>query len=254
MIKVTYLEHSGFLVETEKIYCLFDYYKGSLPQWNREKKMAVFVSHTHYDHFSGEIFGLREVFPEIRFILSADIEPAAYLPHTGNVKATGERDGAENVSGDRNEGDIVTAAPNEEIEVFGMKITTLRSNDEGVAYVVRCGSRTIYHAGDLNWWHWEDETEAFNKMMRRTYQSEINKLQHEKIDVAFVPVDPRLGEQYCWGIDCFMKRTDTKYVFPMHFWGNYKIFDRLMLEKCTEEYKDKIMKIERTGQTFLLDI
>lgn len=234
MIKVTYLDHSGFLIETDTLYCLFDYYKGSLPRWNREKKMVVFVSHTHYDHFSGEIFRLRDIFTEICFVLSSDINPSAYQKCNGD--------------------DIVTAEPNEELEVFGLKIMTLRSNDEGVAYVVHCGSRTIYHAGDLNWWHWEDETESYNKMMRRTYQSEINKLQNENIDIAFVPVDPRLGEQYCWGLDCFMKRTDTKYVFPMHFWGNYKIFDRLMLEKCTEEYKDRIVKIEHTGQTFVLDI
>ena len=32
------------------------------------------------------------------------------------------------------------------------------------------------------------------------------------------------------------------------------IFDRLMLEKCTEEYVDRIVKIEREGQTFLLEI
>ena len=40
----------------------------------------------------------------------------------------------------------------------------------------------------------------------------------------------------------------------MHFWENYKVFDRLMLEKCTEEYVDRIVKIEREGQTFLLEI
>ena len=28
MIKVTYLDHSGFLVELEDAYFLFDYYKG----------------------------------------------------------------------------------------------------------------------------------------------------------------------------------------------------------------------------------
>ena len=74
-----------------------------------------------------------------------------------------------------------------------------------------------------------------------------------KIDAAFVPVDPRLGEQYCWGIDCFMKRTDTNYVFPMHFWGSYDVYDRLMLEPCTRDYRDRIMKIEQEGQSFLLD-
>ena len=55
--------------------------------------------------------------------------------------------------------------------------------------------------------------------MRRAYQSEINKLQKEKIDAAFVPVDPRLGEQYCWGLDCFMKRNGHKEGIPHAFLG-----------------------------------
>ena len=122
-----------------------------------------------------------------------------------------------------------------------------------MAFLVKYKNRTIYHAGDLNWWHWEGEPDAYNTKMRRSYQSEINKLQKEKIDVAFVPVDPRLGEQYCLGLDCFMKRTETDKVFPMHFWGTYDIFDRLFLEKCTEDYQDRIMRIDREGQTFLLE-
>ena len=85
------------------------------------------------------------------------------------------------------------------------------------------------------------------------YQAEINRLMDEKIDIAFVPVDPRLGEQYCWGLDCFMKRTETKVVFPMHFWGNYSIFNRLALEKCAKDYEDRIVRIEKPGQVFLLD-
>jgi hypothetical protein len=48
-----------------------------------------------------------------------------------------------------------------------------------------------------------------------------------------------------------MKRTETKRVFPMHFWGNYDVCSRLMLEECTKDYQDKIVKIEREGQTFL---
>lgn len=231
MIRVTYLGHSGFLVDTADICCIFDYYKGNIPECGRDKKMAVFVSHAHYDHFRKEIFELRHQYRSICFILSSDI---------GMTKADGE--------------DIRVIGPNEELEVFGMKIRTLRSNDQGVAYLVRIGEKMFYHAGDLNWWHWTEENEVFNKMIRRTYQSEINKLRQEKIDVAFVPVDPRLGEQYCWGLDCFMKRTDTKRVFPMHFWENYKIFDRLMLEECTEEYREKIMRIKHQGQTFLFDL
>ena len=228
MIKVTYLGHSGFLAEVEDMYLLFDYYKGELPKMDPDKKMAVFVSHSHYDHYRKDIFRLRDIFQQIRFILSDDI-PA------------------------QEEEDVIFVRPNEHREILGLDITTLRSNDEGVAFLVKYKNRTIYHAGDLNWWHWEGELEEYNTKMRRSYQSEINKLQKEKIDVAFVPVDPRLGEQYCWGLDCFMKRTETARVFPMHFWETYDIFDRLLLEKCTEDYQDKIVRIDKEGQSFLLD-
>ena len=139
----------------------------------------------------------------------------------------------------------------EEADIKGCYVRTLRSNDEGTAFFIRYKDQTIYHAGDLNWWHWEGEPDEYNKNMRRSYQSEINKLCGEKIDAAFVPVDPRLGEQYCLGIDCFMKRTETKRVFPMQFWGNYDVWSRLMLEASSKDYQDKIVKIEREGQTFL---
>nr|WP_294492130.1 MBL fold metallo-hydrolase [uncultured Mediterraneibacter sp.] len=231
MMKVTYLKHSGFLVETEELYLLFDYYKGAFPDWNRDKKMLVFVSHGHYDHFGKEIFRLSDVFREIRFILSSDIDAKEYEKY----------------------GSVTSVGAGQTSEIEGVTVRTLRSNDQGVAYLLHTGGKTIYHAGDLNWWHWEGEPERFNKAMRRSYQSEINKLKDEKIDVAFVPVDPRQGEQYCWGLDCFMKRTVTKKVFPMHFWENYEIFERLMLEACTDEYRNSIVKIEREGQTFLLE-
>ena len=229
MIKVTYLGHSGFLVETDREYFLFDYYKGVFPAINEKKKMYVFVSHAHYDHYGKSIYNLRKTFEEVHYILSSDLPPE---------------------SGD----DVTVIEPCEEITVGECRIRTLRSVEQGVAFLVKDREgHTFYHAGDLNWWHWEGEPDEYNTGMRRSYQSEINKLQPEKIDVAFVPVDPRLGEQYCWGIDCFMKRTRTKYVFPMHFWGNYSVCDRLMLEECTRDYRDRIVKIEREGQQFLLE-
>ena len=228
MMKVTYLGHSGFFVEMEDACFLFDYYKGELPEADRGKKLFVFVSHGHYDHYRKEIFSLRDQYDQVRYLISSDIFV-------------------------REAEDIRPVKPNEETEVLGCRIRTLRSTDEGVAFLLKYRGRTIYHAGDLNWWHWEEETEEYNTAMRRAYQSEINKLQGEKIDLAFVPVDPRLGEQYCWGLDCFMKRTDTKRVFPMHFWDNYAVFDRLALEKCAQDYEDRIIRIEREGQSFLLE-
>lgn len=228
MIRVTYLSHSGFLVELDQAYLLFDYYKGELPEVKAGKPFYVFVSHAHYDHYRKDIFQLREYLPEIYYIISGDVD----------------------VPG---ESGIVQIQPNEEQIIGGIKVRTLRSTDEGVAFLVQCSDETIYHAGDLNWWHWEEEGEAYNTMMRRNYQYEINKLNGVKIDVAFVPVDPRLGEQYYWGLDCFMRRTDTQAVFPMHFWDNYGIFDRIILEKSAQEYVDRIQRITKEGQVFELE-
>ena len=39
----------------------------------------------------------------------------------------------------------------------------------------------------------------------------------------------------------------------MHFWDNYEIFDRLALEKDAAQYIDRIVRIEREGQSFLLE-
>ena len=38
MIKITYLEHSGFAVECDDYVLIFDYYKGNLPQFDKDKK------------------------------------------------------------------------------------------------------------------------------------------------------------------------------------------------------------------------
>lgn len=238
MMKITYLGHSGFLIEMKDAYFLFDYYKGGFPEMDQGKKLFVFVSHAHYDHYNKAIFDLGRRFVRTQYILSSDIH--------GKEENTF-------FAGEEQNGDMIFMKPCEERETLGCHVRTLRSNDEGVAFLIHYQGKAFYHAGDLNWWHWAGETDKFNTVMRRSYQTEINRLQKEIIDVAFVPVDPRLGEQYVWGIDCFMRRTQTEHVFPMHFWGNYEMFDRLMLEKCTEDYNDKIVRIEKEGQTFSIE-
>ena len=145
MIKVTYLSHSGFLLEMADAYFLFDYYKGELPKLDSSKRFFVFASHIHYDHFQESIFRLREQLPQTVYILSDDIQTEDAV----NIRKIG---------------------PNQNLEVDGCRIRTLRSTDEGVAFLVTYQDRTFYHAGDLNWWHWEEEGEAYNTMMGRSYQ------------------------------------------------------------------------------------
>lgn len=46
-MKITYINHSGFLVETENCYYVFDYYKGEMPRLDKSKEAIVFCSHFH---------------------------------------------------------------------------------------------------------------------------------------------------------------------------------------------------------------
>ncbi len=43
-MKVTYLDHSGILVECKDRYYVFDYYKGELPPLDRKKEVLVFAA------------------------------------------------------------------------------------------------------------------------------------------------------------------------------------------------------------------
>ena len=40
-MKVTYINHSGFLIETRDCYYIFDYYKGELSNLDKEKEVIV---------------------------------------------------------------------------------------------------------------------------------------------------------------------------------------------------------------------
>ena len=185
-MKVTFIEHSSFMVEMEQNVLLFDYYQGEIPSFDGSKTLYVFASHSHADHYDPAIWKLKEQYKDIHYILSDDIKD--------------------------NEGAVVMKA-HEKKEVAGIKIETLRSNDMGVAFLVKVEGKTIYHAGDLNWWHWNGESEEDNEYYKKTFQDEMKYLEGKKIDLAFMLLDPRQEDKYCWGMNYFLEHTDSKVVF-----------------------------------------
>ena len=223
-MKIMYLDHSGFAVEYKKYVLIFDWYKGKLPEFDSEKEIYVFSSHSHYDHFDRKIFELENIYPNVRYVLSADITEKPVPSKVWFVIA------------------------DKEYRIGNLKVQTLHSTDAGVAFLVYVDDRIIYHAGDLNWWHWEEEGEAYNQEMEENYKRFLSPLDGVRVDVAFVPVDPRLGEAYYWGLDWFMRHTDTELVVPMHMWERYEICDRLMTQPETRDYRDKIMKLGKEDE------
>lgn len=242
MLKITYIEHSGFLLETENAVFLFDYYKGALPQINPQKPLFVFVSHKHGDHYNPDIFELIKKYPNIYYILSRDI-PVKWQIIKYKEQGISLNEHLH----------IINKNTVEEISIsehYMLSIETLRSTDAGVAYLIHDIEQTYYHAGDLNLWVWEGETKQYNNNMTSAYYRELEKLKDKKIDVAFVPLDPRQEKDAYLGIESFLEYTDCQYIFPMHFWGDFDIISRFLAKH--PEYQKKVMKIEKAGQEFLL--
>lgn len=72
-MKITYIHHSAFLAETEHACLLFDYFKGSLPKLPEGKRLYIFASHRHPDHFSKVIFDIAAEHGDTVLLLSSDI-------------------------------------------------------------------------------------------------------------------------------------------------------------------------------------
>ena len=212
---VDYLGHSGFLVETDHVLMLFDYYTGDLSlidERDASKPLFVFISHAHADHFQPSVFKLAGRGREVRFLLSDDILGNSSVPESA---------------------DVLFLVPDQLYEIPGLgTVRTLLSTDEGVAFLVRTEDAAVYHAGDLNWWDWEGEDPAWLAEQERVYKREISKLSDERIDAAFVVLDDRLEGRYAEGMEWFLSVCSADYVFPMHFWE-----DRSMIRQFVKEHE-----------------
>jgi L-ascorbate metabolism protein UlaG (beta-lactamase superfamily) len=225
---ITYIHHSGFLVETRRCYYIFDYESGALPAMDPEKPVFVLSSHSHGDHYRPEVFDLlRDAgMQSIRAVLSHDIVPPAGI-------------------------DTLSVLPNAQYTLNPrQRVTTFRSTDLGVAFLVEDEEHLIYHAGDLNDWVWEGEPEAWNAQMTADYRRQIRllgeALGQRSVDAAFVVLDPRQEADYDRGMCFFLEHIVAKQVYPMHYWGNPGIIETFLQDH--PQYQGQIQKTEETAQ------
>lgn len=234
-MNIRYLSHSGFLAETELAYYLFDYIKGNLPVFKPEKPLYIFASHAHADHFDKMIFEHPLSEQANAYIFGTDIRKALKKKKLSLPDEMADK--------------VIWAECGQTFTLPTCSILSLKSTDEGAAFAIReTDGTSIYHAGDLNWWHWEGEPLAWNRNMEVNYKREIDKLADWHFKAAFVPLDPRLEDAYCYGMNYFLETSHAEHVFPMHFWEQYDITTKYteafhpdaaihMIEKENEDYE-----------------
>ena len=206
--KITHLFHSGYAVETAEHFLIFDYYQPAPGKKNgiaegiitsdylqTKKNIFVFVSHSHADHFDPKIVDWAKSNPAITYIVSSDVQISAAHLHCHVLSAY------------------------EEANVNQLAIKTFGSTDQGLSFFLHVDGLSIFHAGDLNWWHWSGESLAEQATAELAFKTEIDKLrlQVNHIDIAFFPIDRRMEKFYSIGAEYFADQLKPTLLVPMHF-------------------------------------
>lgn len=237
MISVTFLAHSGFLVELPSACLLFDWWKGELPPLP-DKPLRVFASHRHPDHFDPRIFALDDGTRDVRFLLGGDIRLSDRNREKWNLHG-GTADRCTRLTGGQT------------LEEDAIRVEALPSTDAGVAFLVTADGRTVYHAGDLNWWYWEGEDPAWNRKMEADFKRFLEPLRERRIDLAMAPLDPRLGEACGLGAEYLLELADVRHLLPMHQWEDPSPTARF--RAAHPRWADTVAEITGRGQTFTFD-
>ena len=223
-VKIEHVFHSCFIVETKNYQLVFDYYKGNISL--KDKKTIVFASHGHEDHYNTAIFKWQDNIRDIDYVLSSDI----------NIEDNNNR--------------IYSMEPYNNLDLDNVNIKTFGSTDLGVSFLVTVDNVNIFHAGDLNWWYWDDDTIEEKVSMENSFKGEIEKIKGLDIDIALFPVDPRLKSSFNLGGEFFIKEIKPKYFLPMHFGDNFNVTSDFIHK--TKGFTSTIMELNHENQVVLL--
>ena len=210
--KISYLNHSGFIIETADFVAVFDLFTdpaGILASYTDcGKQVVFFVSHSHYDHWNSGILSFSNTLPSI-YILDS------------SCRSTEIDEAVAELGGRVFYVDPYARLDEEELTVPGLyTVETFGSTDEGVSLLLDSKIGRLYHAGDLNDWDWQDEDSmAVEQAYRRELGLVKDALRGDEVQVAFVPVDARLAETALSGAMILLEYFLPRYLIPMHLNG-----------------------------------
>ena len=240
-MQLTYIFHSGFIVSGQGFSILIDYWrdtkffkKGYVHQHFLQStdKLYVLSSHAHPDHFNPKILTWHEKQPDIQYIFSSDI-----LPKIKNNLKTPNIFYLDKAA--------VYTDNHIQVKAFG-------STDIGISFAIEAGGKRIFHAGDFNNWHWNEE--STEEEIRTAETSFLRKLKilakaYPMFDLVMFPVDPRLGKDYMRGAEQFVQTIQTGAFAPMHFGFNYSGANAF--KATAEAYGSRFLSIRACGENFI---
>jgi len=224
LCEIVFYHHSGFTAALKDTLVVFDYWEGHGETLAPAKRLTtermkaytyvyVFTSHAHPDHMDPVIYTWDRD-PPVIYVTAADVP----------VGTRGRR-----------------MAPGDEMPLHdGVYARAFQSTDSGVSFLVDLYGCRVFHAGDLNLWHWRQES-TFREIAvsEKAFEEAIGPIADHKIDIALFPVDPRQGALYDAGAIQFILSVKPKLLIPMHWQGRADVatdFARRMTDKTTTVY------------------
>ena len=143
------------------------------------------------------------------------------------------------------------AQEGESFSVLGLPVRAFGSTDLGLSYLVEVDGWRVFHAGDFNLWHWEEEstpqeiaeaTEGFERIL-----ADLADCAAGTIDLAFFPLDPRMGKHTDRGAVRFLKVLRPKVLVPMHLQGDAALAERFAAQH------PQVRTLTQRGQTLEID-
>ncbi|MFZ5973837.1 MAG: MBL fold metallo-hydrolase [Bacillota bacterium] len=216
-MRIYYLYNSGFALLHKNMAVIFDYYRDTplqgkqglsggavtLGELESYTYVYVFSSHAHMDHFNPVVLDWQKERGGVRYIFSPDIRE-----HIGNPDITPN---------------ITFLRKWQNYTDGRIKAKAYGSTDEGVSFYLGIDGFSVFHAGDLNCWHWPDESsKEASRQAIAAFEREMEPVIREvqEPDIAFFPVDPRMATDYDRGALYFAKTVRPKLFVPMHFRGS----------------------------------
>jgi L-ascorbate metabolism protein UlaG (beta-lactamase superfamily) len=229
---IWYLGHSGWALKTKNHFLVFDYVESERKAPGEShhnevinlselkgKKVSVFVSHEHSDHYSPAIFNWRKVIENINYVLGwkPDIEHS-----------------------------YVYMAPREKKSIDDLEILTIKSTDAGVGFLVKVDGLVIFHGGDHAYWGGS----------MNSFAEEINYLAkaENEFDIVFLALTTGTGqrnESITKGIFYAIEKLQPKVMFPMHAGGREYLYREFAREVQKKKFRTKVCYSLGRGDEFI---
>ncbi len=178
-----------------------------LRRFIRNQNVRFLTSHYHCDHFYPAIGELLACARNVEMIVPAGTDfPAGTAPFPPNTR-------------------IVPMAPFERRTDGDFSVRALKSNDEGLAFMILTGDVKIYFGGDLARWTWPEMTARQQKYVEAVFDRTLRRLALWRPHIVFSNADPRLPH-WTGAMDIIRAARPEMFV-PMHIFHRCEEIDRL---------------------------